>query len=239
MDGWRRRSPTRRGATCAPNGRQSHRSAASPAVPDLPSRTSPDGVHMPCVFTCSPSCARPSGGPRNRSTLPFAGSNGRRLVRSVGARLGGPPVRRGQAKMCPQGRVGRLGWHGRPSVGPSNRGTTVRNRVLLLLLALPLASFAAIASAPETLPAYLTLPPTLHPANSQSVTFEDYGEAEFDTHASEQPLLLKGKYWHANLVLDKAPQTDDTRVLWAAIKPALVQGGWTVADEYTSEGIVR
>ncbi len=113
------------------------------------------------------------------------------------------------------------------------------NRVLCLLLALPFASFAANAQAPESLPSYLTLPPQLHPANSQSVSFEDYGEAEFDTHASEQPLLVRGKHWHANLVLDKAPQTDDTRVLWAAIKPALVQGGWTVTDEFTSEGVVR
>jgi OOP family OmpA-OmpF porin len=111
----------------------------------------------------------------------------------------------------------------------------VTNRVLVLLIAWPLATLTA----PLSLPAYLTLPPQLHPANAQSVTFEDYGEAEFDTHSREQPMLLRGKYWHANLVLDHAPHTDDTRVLWAAIKPALVQGGWTVSDEYASEGIVR
>jgi OOP family OmpA-OmpF porin len=115
----------------------------------------------------------------------------------------------------------------------------VLNRVLFLLLALPFATFGANAQAPESLPSYLSLPPTLHPANSQSVTFEDYGEAEFDTHLSDQLVLLKGKHWHANLVLDKAPQTDDTRILWSAIKPALVHGGWTVIEEYTSEGIVR
>ena len=69
------------------------------------------------------------------------------------------------------------------------------NRILSALLALSLTSFAAFAAAdaPKSLPSYLTLPPTLHPANSQSVTFEDYGEAEFDTHASDQLMLLKGQ----------------------------------------------
>ena len=115
------------------------------------------------------------------------------------------------------------------------------NRTLLALLGLSLTSFATVvaADAPKSLPAYLTLPPTLHPANSQSTAYEDYGEAEFDTHASDQPLLVKGHYWHVNLVLDNPSQTDDTTVLWAAIKPALLKGGWTVADEFTSEGIVR
>lgn len=112
------------------------------------------------------------------------------------------------------------------------------NRLWFLLLALPLGSFVQ-ATGPETLPAYLTLPPALHPANDQSVSFEPYGEAEFDTHATEQPILVMGKHWHANLVLDRPPQTDDTAVLWAAIKPALVQGGWTVIDEFTTEGVVR
>ena len=125
-----------------------------------------------------------------------------------------------------------------PDVAVS-RGTDVMNRLLLLLLAVPLGSFAQVASAPERLPSYLTVPPTLHPANDQSVTFEPYGEAEIDTHASDQPLLVMGKHWHANLVLDHPPQTDDPRAIWAAIKPALVQGGWTVTDEYTSSGVVR
>jgi OOP family OmpA-OmpF porin len=114
------------------------------------------------------------------------------------------------------------------------------NRILSVLQVLLLTSFAAgAADAPRRLPAYLTLPPTLHPANSQSTTYEDYSEAEFDTHASDQLLLLKGHYWHVNLVLDHPPNTDDTSALWAAIKPALLKGGWTVADEYTSMGIVR
>lgn len=115
------------------------------------------------------------------------------------------------------------------------------NRILSALLGLSLTSFAAVAAAdaPKSLPTYLTLPPTLHPANSQSTTYEDYGEAEFDTHAGDQLLLVKGHYWHVNLVLDTSPHTDDTSVLWAAIKPALLKGGWTVTDEYTTSGVVR
>jgi outer membrane protein OmpA-like peptidoglycan-associated protein len=115
------------------------------------------------------------------------------------------------------------------------------NRILLVLVALPLASFAAgaVTSEPKNVPGYLSLPPTLHPANSQSTNYEDYGEAEFDTHAGDKPLLLKGHHWHVNLVLDNPSRTDDTAVLWAAIKPALLKGGWTVADEYTTSGVVR
>lgn len=115
------------------------------------------------------------------------------------------------------------------------------NRVLLALLAMPLVSFSAIAAAPgpKAVPAFVSLPPTLHPANDQSTSYEDYGEAEFDTHASDQPLLLKGHYWHVNMVLNMPTHTDDTAVLWAAIKPALLKGGWTIADEYTTSGVVR
>jgi outer membrane protein OmpA-like peptidoglycan-associated protein len=111
-------------------------------------------------------------------------------------------------------------------------------RVLFLLLALPFAALAAVA-APKSLPSYLTLPPSMHVANQGSLTVEDYGQAEFYTHASDQPMVKQGKHWYAGLVLDNLPPTDDAKAIWAQIKPALLKGGWTVPDEYASSATAR
>jgi OOP family OmpA-OmpF porin len=110
------------------------------------------------------------------------------------------------------------------------------NRILFALLGLSLVSFAAPAAAdpPRSLPAYLTLPAAMHPANAQSVTYEDYGQAEFSTHASDQPMVKQGKDWTAGLALDTASPTDDAKAIWPPLKAALLKGGWTVPDEWAT-----
>jgi outer membrane protein OmpA-like peptidoglycan-associated protein len=109
-------------------------------------------------------------------------------------------------------------------------------RILFALLGLSLVSFAATAAAdaPKSLPAYLTLPASMHPANAQSVSYEDYGQAEFSTHASDQPMVKQGKHWYVGLVLDTPSPTDDAKAIWAPIKVALLKGGWTVPDEWAT-----
>jgi outer membrane protein OmpA-like peptidoglycan-associated protein len=104
-------------------------------------------------------------------------------------------------------------------------------RVLLLLVALPLL-LAAAKAAEKSLPAYLTFPPTVHPKDQRALTVEDYGEAEFRQHGSHQTVVQRGKHWTASLILSGAPPKTGGKAAWVLIKPALMQGGWTIADEY-------
>jgi outer membrane protein OmpA-like peptidoglycan-associated protein len=115
------------------------------------------------------------------------------------------------------------------------------NRILFALLVLPLLPFAASAAppAPKSLPAYLTLPPSVPVANADSLTVEDYGQAEFFSHASDEAMVKQGKHWYAGLALDTQPPTDDRAAIWALIKPALLKGGWTVPDEWASSATAR
>ena len=104
-------------------------------------------------------------------------------------------------------------------------------RIALLLVALPFL-LAAAKPADKSLPAYLTFPPTVQVKDQRALTFEDYGEAEFRQHGSHQVAVQRGKHWTASLILSGAPPKTDGKAAWASIKPALLQGGWTIADEY-------
>ena len=104
-------------------------------------------------------------------------------------------------------------------------------RVLFLLAALPLL-LAAANAAEKSLPTYLTFPSAVHVKDQRALTVEDYGEAEFRQHGSSKKAVLRGKHWSAQLTLSDAPPKIDGKATWALIKPALLQGGWTIPDEY-------
>jgi len=107
------------------------------------------------------------------------------------------------------------------------------NRFVWLLLVLPLGAGVAMAAAPpKTLPAYLTLPPSVKVRDARAMTVEDYGEAEFRQHASHDKVVERGKHWAAPLALSNPPPGPGGKASWATIKPSLLAGGWTVPDEY-------
>ncbi len=103
-------------------------------------------------------------------------------------------------------------------------------KFLFVLFALPL--LLAAAPAEKSLPSYLTLPATVQVRDPRAFQYEDYGEAEFRQHNSHQMAVERGKHWSAPLALADAPPKISGKDVWALIKPALVAGGWTIADEY-------
>ena len=104
-------------------------------------------------------------------------------------------------------------------------------RALVLLVTLPV--WLTAANAAETmLPPYLTFPPGIHLQDHRALTIEDYGEAEFRQHGSSKKEILRGKHWTARLTFSDAPPKAAGNATWALIKPHLLQGGWTIPDEY-------
>ena len=87
------------------------------------------------------------------------------------------------------------------------------------------------------LPAFFTLPPSIGiAAGGEGVVFEDFGEADFweGPSGSEASVTKHGKHWRAPLELKRPPANMDGKAVWAAIKPSLLAGGWTVPEEYDS-----
>jgi outer membrane protein OmpA-like peptidoglycan-associated protein len=103
-------------------------------------------------------------------------------------------------------------------------------RILFVLAALPF--LLAATPAEKSLPAYLTFPPSVQLKDQRALVTEDYGEAEFRKHGSKQIEVQRGEHWAASLVLSGAPPKTSGKDAWALMKPALLQGGWTVPDEY-------
>ncbi len=93
---------------------------------------------------------------------------------------------------------------------------------VLLLLAGPV-----FAAAPP-LPAYLSLPAGTPPPPADQVAFETYGEAEVWLDPAAEPVLKRGKYWHAVLTIPGLPADADAPAIWARLKPALAKAGWAV-----------
>lgn len=98
--------------------------------------------------------------------------------------------------------------------------------LLSLLLLLPLAAWSA------NLPPYLTLPPALHPnGNADSVTIEEFGEAEFPVQDAD-PAVYSGEHWIAGLVFDGIPDDQTPEQMWPRLRAPLLAGGWTVVAEW-------
>lgn len=95
--------------------------------------------------------------------------------------------------------------------------------VLLLCL---LASLAQAAKLPDT----FTLPPSV---KVDDVLFEDFGEARIPL-PKQDDRVLKGKHWHAHMVLTGMSDEVPGKEVWLKIKPALVKGGWAVVHEFDS-----
>ena len=113
-------------------------------------------------------------------------------------------------------------------------------RLFALLGAFAFAfSFSAVAkpktpAAPKiAFPSYFTIPAALKVSNN-SITQEDFGEAEFwvQTNGHDDKVSKQGKHWHANLIYENPAKDANGKATWALIKPSLVASGWTIPVEY-------
>lgn len=95
------------------------------------------------------------------------------------------------------------------------------------LLFLCLTTFLTHAAG---LPESFTLPPSV---KVDDVMFEDFGEAKIPL-PKDIDRVLKGKHWHAHMVLNGLSDEVPGKEVWLKIKPALVKGGWTVVHEFDS-----
>jgi OmpA-OmpF porin, OOP family len=119
----------------------------------------------------------------------------------------------------------------------------VKRAIAVFLLAM-MATFSASAAQkkPATppapaLPAFFTLPPSIGIAGGgEGVVFEVFGESDFweGPSGGETSVTKQGKHWRAPLELKHPPADIDGKGVWAAIKPSLIAGGWTIPQEYDS-----
>jgi OOP family OmpA-OmpF porin len=96
---------------------------------------------------------------------------------------------------------------------------------------LVLISAAAPGLAAPALPPYFTLPSQVQ-VNADSVIAEDYGEAEFHLPGRDDPVVQRGRHWHADLTVPGIPEGTTGKAIWTRLKPSLLQGGWAALGEY-------
>ena len=92
-----------------------------------------------------------------------------------------------------------------------------------------LIAASAISQTSPPLPAYLTLPAQM--TAKGKIVIEDYGQAEFPLPNRHDISVQSGRHWHLNFAISGFPHNTPSKAVWAEIRPALAQGGWTFLAE--------
>jgi hypothetical protein len=103
--------------------------------------------------------------------------------------------------------------------------------VFLCVLYVPPVAGLATAQT-RVLPSYVTLPPEVPAPNSDQVSYEVFGEAQFFPHDADTAVVQTGKHWHAGLSINGLADDASEKTVWSRVKPAFLQSGWTVSGEY-------
>ena len=112
-------------------------------------------------------------------------------------------------------------------------GLSIRILCGALLVCLAMAGTANAARMP--FPAYIVLPREIPPADDDHYAFEAYGEAEFFPDAgSGEPVVQRGKHWHAETRMAGVPEDATGDAIWAKLQPGFLQAGWSVVAKYGS-----
>jgi OmpA-OmpF porin, OOP family len=105
-------------------------------------------------------------------------------------------------------------------------------RTIGLVLSAALLPIWPAAARTPPLPGWVGLPPEILSSSPDQLTFEMYGEAEFQPEPSDEVVLRRGKHWNAGLRIDGMAESVDGKAIWARIKPALTRAGWVVVAEH-------
>ena len=104
--------------------------------------------------------------------------------------------------------------------------------VLGLSLLLILCASASCMAAPA-LPPYVSFPAQANP-NQDSLTFEDYGEVEFQMKGQSEPVVQRGHHWSIRMTASGFSDGSLVGAIWARFKPAFLASGWNTAAEFDS-----